>query len=229
VTGSESARQGVDSNKKTRLELKAHLRSSSAWRAETVAGREITHDERLSDTAIARYPEFMAKCAMNIHGAAGSLPKISGAPPVAFLVILPGTFQRYSGHRRNRAHRRCQVHVVGYDTKFGQQLFTSDDDVSFIPYTTAGDLWDARYASVMLFEPVSPILKPTPCSSSAPPRQRQHFSPSDKRAITNVRPRRVKPIYEGITLGIEAHALFVAPLTLGIGGVRCDEYHARLR
>jgi len=39
------------------------------------------------------------------------------------------------------------------DTKFSDSnYFTSDDESVFIPYTTAGDLWDARYASVMLFE-----------------------------------------------------------------------------
>jgi len=48
--------------------------------------------------------------------------------------------------------------VVGsMDTKFSDSnYFTSDDESVFIPYTTAGDLWDARYASVMLFEPVAP-------------------------------------------------------------------------
>jgi len=38
-----------------------------------------------------------------------------------------------------------------------------------------------------------------------------------------------KPIYEGITLGIEALLFFVGALTLGIGRRGRDEYHARLR
>src|SRR5260370_6225289 len=48
---------------------------------------------------------------------------------------------------------------------------------------------------------------------------RQHFSPSDKRAITMFGREEFKPIYEGITLGIEALLFFVGALTLGIGGV----------
>ena len=48
---------------------------------------------------------------------------------------------------------------------------------------------------------------------------RQHFSPNDKRAITMFGREEFKPIYEGITLGIEALLFFVGALTLGIGGV----------
>jgi putative ABC transport system permease protein len=48
---------------------------------------------------------------------------------------------------------------------------------------------------------------------------RQRFSPNDKRAITMFGREEFKPIYEGITLGIEALLFFVGALTLGIGGV----------
>ena len=34
--------------------------------------------------------------------------------------------------------------------------FSSDDDSSWIPYSTAGDLWNTRYAAVMVFEPIAP-------------------------------------------------------------------------
>lgn len=34
--------------------------------------------------------------------------------------------------------------------------FSSDDDSAWIPYSTAGDLWDTRYASVLVFEPIAP-------------------------------------------------------------------------
>src|SRR5436190_2133731 len=47
----------------------------------------------------------------------------------------------------------------------------------------------------------------------------QHFSPNDKRAITMFGREEFKPIYEGITLGIETLLFFVGALTLGIGGV----------
>ena len=34
--------------------------------------------------------------------------------------------------------------------------FSSDDESSWIPYSTAGDLWNTRYAAVMLFQPIAP-------------------------------------------------------------------------
>src|SRR6202007_3431640 len=34
--------------------------------------------------------------------------------------------------------------------------FSSDDESSWIPYSGAGDLWNTRYASVLVFEPIAP-------------------------------------------------------------------------
>src|SRR4030088_3771078 len=34
--------------------------------------------------------------------------------------------------------------------------FSSDDESSWIPYSAAGDLWNTRYAAVMVFEPIAP-------------------------------------------------------------------------
>jgi len=48
---------------------------------------------------------------------------------------------------------------------------------------------------------------------------RQHFSPSDKRAITMFGREEFKPIMEGITIGIEALLFLIGAMTLGIGGV----------
>src|SRR5499425_1865099 len=48
--------------------------------------------------------------------------------------------------------------VVGtMDMKFSDSCyFNCDDESAFIPYTAAADLWDARYASVMVMEPIAP-------------------------------------------------------------------------
>jgi putative ABC transport system permease protein len=48
---------------------------------------------------------------------------------------------------------------------------------------------------------------------------RQHFSPTDKRAITMFGRQEFKPIYDGITLGIEGLLFMIGAMTLGIGGV----------
>ena len=34
--------------------------------------------------------------------------------------------------------------------------FTSDDECAFIPYSAAGDMWNTRYSSVIVFNAVSP-------------------------------------------------------------------------
>ena len=43
--------------------------------------------------------------------------------------------------------------------------FTSDDECAFIPYTTAGDLWDTRYSSVLVFSAVDALDGERPPSS----------------------------------------------------------------
>jgi putative ABC transport system permease protein len=121
------------------------------------------------------------------------------------------------------------VHIAGIrflvigtmDTKFqDSNYFTSDDESAWIPYTTAGEMWDAKYASVFVFEPIAPQFE---ARAEDQLRQvvadRQHFSPTDKRAITMFGREEERPIYDGITLGLEGLLLFVGTLTLGIGGV----------
>ncbi len=34
--------------------------------------------------------------------------------------------------------------------------FTSDDESAWIPYSAAGDVWNTRYASVLVYEPIAP-------------------------------------------------------------------------
>jgi putative ABC transport system permease protein len=98
--------------------------------------------------------------------------------------------------------------------------FTSDDRSIFIPFTTAGDLWNTRYASVMVFAPVAPQFeKKAEAQVLAAIADRQSFSPTDKKAFQMYGREEFRPVIEGITLGLEALLLFVGCLTLGIGGV----------
>jgi len=98
--------------------------------------------------------------------------------------------------------------------------FTSDDESAFIPYTAAGDIWDTRYASVLVFVPLAPRLEKLAMEQvRATIAKRQRFSPSDKRAITMFGREEFRPIIEGITIGLQALLLFIGALTLGIGGV----------
>src|SRR3989475_8444812 len=73
---------------------------------------------------------------------------------------------------------------------------------------------------MMLLAPIDRNFDPAAMRHFGPAHAtRQHFSPNDKRALTVFGREEFKPIYEGITLGIEALLFFVGALTLGIGGV----------
>jgi putative ABC transport system permease protein len=98
--------------------------------------------------------------------------------------------------------------------------FRSDDECAWIPYSTAGDLWNTRYASVLVFEPIAPRFeKRSMAQVRAAIAKRQRFSPTDERAIMMFGREQFRPIIDGITIGFEALFTFVGALTLGIGGV----------
>ena len=193
---------------------------------ETVRFRGITHEERLSDTAIRGvYPEYGdMRNEIPIEGRWISSEDIAERRRVVFLGarLRKKLFSGTPAIAETVRIDGVKFIVIGsMDTKFSDSnYFTSDDESAFIPYSTAGDLWDARYSSVMIFEPVAPNFEADAMQQfRAAIAGRQRFSPNDKRAITMFGREEFKPIYDGITLGIEALLFFVGALTLGIGGV----------
>jgi putative ABC transport system permease protein len=193
---------------------------------ETVQFKGISHDERLSDSAIRGvYPEYgdmrnevpsegrwitaedvAERRRVVFLGARLKKKLFSGTPAVGETVRISGV--RFT--------------VIGtMDMKFSDSCyFNCDDESAFIPYPSASDLWDARYASVMIFEPVAPEFEPAAMTQMRTAvANRQHFSAGDKRAITMFGREEFKPIYEGITLGIEGLLFLIGAMTLGIGGV----------
>jgi len=130
----------------------------------------------------------------------------SGQPAVGETVRISGT--RFT--------------VVGtMDRKIqDSNYFTSDDESVWIPYSTAGDIWNTRYASVLVFEPLAPRFeKEAMRQVREEVAKRQRFSPTDERAIQMFGREQFRPIIDGITIGFEALFTFVGALTLGIGGV----------
>jgi putative ABC transport system permease protein len=130
----------------------------------------------------------------------------SGQPAVGETVRISGT--RFT--------------VVGtMDRKIqDSNYFTSDDESVWIPYSSAGDIWNTRYASVLVFEPLAPRFeKEAMRQVRAEVAKRQRFSPTDERAIMMFGREQFRPVIDGITIGFEALFTFVGALTLGIGGV----------
>lgn len=98
--------------------------------------------------------------------------------------------------------------------------FTSDDESAFIPYTTAGDLWNTRYASVVVFAPVAPQFEAEAKRQVlATLAKRQRFSPTDERALKMFGREEFRPIINGLTIGLQVLLTLIGALTLGIGGV----------
>jgi putative ABC transport system permease protein len=193
---------------------------------ETVKWKGISHEERLSDSATRGvYPEYgemrnevpsdgrwisaedvAERRRVVFLGARLKKKLFSGMPAVGEMVRINGV----------------PFTVIGtMDMKFSDSCyFNCDDESAFIPYSAAAEIWDARYASVMVFEPVAPQFEAKAMQQfRTAVASRQHFSQNDKRAITMFGRMEFKPVYDGITLGIEGLLFLIGAMTLGIGGV----------
>src|SRR5262250_1482579 len=98
--------------------------------------------------------------------------------------------------------------------------FSSDDESVWIPYSAAGDLWNTKYAAVLVFEPIAPQFeKRAMAQVLAAVATRQQFSPTDPKAFQMFGRDEFRPVIDAITIGLEVLLTFVGALTLGIGGV----------
>jgi putative ABC transport system permease protein len=130
----------------------------------------------------------------------------SGRPAVGEIVLIGGMRFTVIGIME----RKLQM----------SNYFTSDDRSVFIPFTAAGDLWNTRYASVMVFAPLAPQFeKKAMAQVLAAVATRQQFSPTDKKAIQMFGRDEFRPIIDAITIGLQVLLIFIGCLTLGIGGV----------
>jgi len=193
---------------------------------ETVRWLSITHGDSLVNTAIRgifpKYGEirnevpsqgrwispedFLERRRVVFLGSQLTQKLFRGRPPVGEIVQINGV--RFT--------------VIGVmDRKIQMSnYFTSDDDSAFIPYTAAGDLWNNRYASVIVFAPVAPQFESKAKDQVlAAVAKRQRFSPTDRRAIQMFGREEFRPIIDGITIGLQVLLMFIGALTLGIGGV----------
>jgi putative ABC transport system permease protein len=130
----------------------------------------------------------------------------SGRPAVGETVLVSGV--RFS--------------VVGVMARKIQlsNYFSSDDESSWIPYSAAGDLWNTRYAAVMVFEPIAPQFeKKAMAQVLAAVATRQQFSPTDPKAFQMFGRDEFRPVIDALTIGLQVLLTFIGTLTLGIGGV----------
>ena len=95
-----------------------------------------------------------------------------------------------------------------------------DKESIFIPYTTAGQLWNTEYVSVFVYQAMDPTLerKLTGQVKEALGK-RLRFNPADERAIRTFGSAESQEIIGGIVLGLKLVLGFIGVLTLAIGGV----------
>ncbi|MGH9779882.1 MAG: ABC transporter permease [Candidatus Acidiferrales bacterium] len=193
---------------------------------ETVRWLPITYGDRLQSTAIRGvYPiygeirnevpddgrwisaeDFRDRRRVVVLGGRLTRKLFAGQPAVGEIVRISGVRFTVIGTMDNK------LQFSNY--------FTSDDESAFIPYTAAGDIWNTRYASVIVFSPVAPQFEPAAKKQVlAAIAKRQRFSPNDERALRMFGREQFRPIIDGITIGLQVLLLFVGTLTLGIGGV----------
>jgi putative ABC transport system permease protein len=111
------------------------------------------------------------------------------------------------------------VGVMDKKLQFGN-YFGPDDRSVFIPYSTAGDLWNTRYPSAAVIQPVGPMFEDRAAAQfRAALATRLGFQPQDNRAITTFGTSDMRPIIDGLTIGLQVLLLFIGALTLAIGGI----------
>jgi putative ABC transport system permease protein len=90
----------------------------------------------------------------------------------------------------------------------------------FIPYTTAGQLWNTEYLNTLVYQAMDPTLD---TRATAQVKEvlgkRLNFDPKDERALRSFGSAEAQQITAGIVLGLKLVLGFIGVLTLAIGGV----------
>lgn len=157
-------------------------------------GRWLTHD----DAADRRRVVFLGQWAKE--------KLFSGRPAVGETVTIQGV-------------RFTVVGVMDKKLAFGN-YYGPDDRSAFIPYETAAELWDTRYPTNAVVQPVAPIYEQqAERQIRAALAKRLRFDPRDERALQTFGTSTIRPIIDGLTIGLQALLLFIGGLTLAIGGI----------
>jgi putative ABC transport system permease protein len=95
-----------------------------------------------------------------------------------------------------------------------------DRESVFIPYTTAGQLWNTEFMSVLVYQAMDPAVD---ARATAQVKEalgkRLRFNPADERAVRIFGSAETQEITNGIVLGLKLVLTFIGVLTLAIGGV----------
>ena len=95
-----------------------------------------------------------------------------------------------------------------------------DRESIFIPYTTAGQLWNTEFTTVMVYQAVDAMKEEQATAQvKALLGKRLDFNPDDDRALRTFGSSQTAEITAGIVLGLKLVLGFIGVLTLAIGGI----------
>src|SRR5438067_2861797 len=95
-----------------------------------------------------------------------------------------------------------------------------DKESIFIPYSTAGQLWNTEYVDILVYQSVSPTLDARATQEVKKTlAARLRFNPADARAVEVFGSAETQRIVRPIVLGLKVILTFIGVLTLAIGGV----------
>jgi putative ABC transport system permease protein len=132
--------------------------------------------------------------------------EFGGTPPVGQHIRLGGLLFEVVGVQKQK------VQLSNYGTPDGECIY--------IPYSTAGQLWNTTYMDVMVYQAVTPTLE---AEATRGVRQvlgdRLGFMPGDTRALDEFGSTKASEITAGIVMGLKLVLGLIGVLTLAIGGV----------
>ena len=95
-----------------------------------------------------------------------------------------------------------------------------DRESMFIPYTTAGQMWNTEYLNVLVYQAVDPTFDAEATGAVKEMlAKRLGFNPADDRALRTFGSAESQRIIGGIVFGLKLVLGFIGVLTLAIGGV----------
>jgi putative ABC transport system permease protein len=95
-----------------------------------------------------------------------------------------------------------------------------DKECVFIPYTTAGQMWNTEYVNDIVYQVVDPVVDARVRGQVLEVLgKRLRFDPKDDRAVRTFGSTESQKIIGGIVLGLKLVLTFIGVLTLAIGGV----------
>jgi len=124
------------------------------------------------------------------------------------------------GHTMRIKGMRFEVIGVQHEKVQLSSYNSPDKESVFIPYTTAGQLWNTEYLDIIVYQAVSPTLD---ARATADVKNllasRFRFNPADDRAVRTFGSADTQKIVAPIVLGLKLVLTFIGVLTLAIGGV----------